>query len=159
MSIRDDLILLESALQESKIDSTLQKFLQSPMSELVSYSFDDAETPVQLQHAMIGMATELHTATKHGDYSVMHDYGITQPQQLQQFFQFARQVAQYPQQYFNSYKTMHGAITESDDLEQEWKDEIQKQQSRIPYLDGAAKQQAENDLIDAEGNLRQSKGL
>lgn len=139
MTIRKDIMLVESALMES-VDLS---FLETPAGELLKYSFNDSANPVELQHAIIGTATDLRNAIRAGDSRVARDHGIANGGELHAFMNFVQGVANNPEQYFNAYT---GGIQEADGI-----DELE---SEMPYLDGAEKEEAEDDLISAIGDER-----
>lgn len=141
MTIRNNIMLIENALVESA-DVELQSFLNSPQGELLKYTFQDAQTPVELQHAIIGTATEFRNAWRSGDHRVATDHGIVTGADMNAFSTFVSNVANDPETYFNAF---HGTMQESN---------IDELEAEMPYLDGAEKEQAEEELISDIGEER-----
>lgn len=151
ISMRDGINLLESAIFESTVDTTLAQVLASPLGELIGYTFADAQTPQELQRAIIGSATEIHTQAKSFGVDAISDNGITSLLELQQYLKFAKAVATNPQEYFDAYQQSQVPRLDAPVVESEQSD----LESQLPHLDGDEKEQAEHDIIEFEAEKRQ----
>ncbi len=155
MDMRKDILLFESELLESAEQDL--HYLQTPQGELLGHSFADANDPVELQHAVIGMAGELHDAMRRGDIQTAMDYGLSNSGEMQQFLDFCSKVANNPQDYFSAY---HGTqVTEAvADDEFDADNKISDLENKMSHLKGKAKEKAESDLISLRHQKDQFNG-
>lgn len=154
MDMRKDIMLFESVLAES-VDQELMAFLNSPQGELVKYTFDEAQTPVDLQHAVIGTATEFRSAWRSGDTKVAGDHGIANGKEMSFFIDMLSKIANSPEQYFDAYNNQQVQEAPGDDIQSQ----ITQLEKQIPQLSGPEQDQAEDKLITLRYQLRQQSGM
>lgn len=155
MDMRKDILLFESELLESA-EQDLQSFLHSPMGELIGYTFNDAQDPVELQHGVIGTANEVHDAFRRGDMEAAQHHGISGMADLKQFMDFCSKVVNDPQAYFSAYHGQQVSEAVADD-EFDAENKISDLENKMPHLKGKAKEKAESDLISLRHQKDQYK--
>lgn len=141
MSIYNDMMLMESVINEG-LEQEIQSAFQKPgIGEFIQREFQEATSPGELAMGLSGMAKELDADMKTGSLQVAREYGFQSQKDIIWFRTFVQNVVRNAQSYFKDTDALHES--EESDIQAK----IDDKEEQVQHAHGDEKDDIEREIV------------